>query len=267
MTTATRVGRHGQRRRLEHGRPVRHVGRREFRDETGTNVTVGISGTGGGFERFLPRRDRPFERLTADRRGRGRDLRGERRRVPRAPGRERRPDRRREPRERLGDLSDGRGAQRHLEARLEGEDLGGRPRRSRTSRSSSSAPEPTRAPSTTSPTRSTARRVRAAPTTRPRGRQRDRPGRLGHTGRPRLLRLLVLRGEPGQAEGARDRRRLGLRRAERRVGAEPVTTRRLRDRCSSTPRPRRSSGRRSRTSSGTCSRTRRRSPRRRSSSR
>ena len=47
----------------------------------------------------------------------------------------------------------------------------------------------------------------------------DRHRRRRREGRPRLLRLLVLRGEPGHAEGARDRRRRRLRRAERRGGA------------------------------------------------
>ena len=50
--TTRRRRRHDQRRRFEHRRPVRHAAAEGFRDETGTNVTVGISGTGGGFERF-----------------------------------------------------------------------------------------------------------------------------------------------------------------------------------------------------------------------
>ena len=49
-----------------------------------------------------------------------------------------------------------------------------------------------------------------------RGRQRHRPGRRGLQGRPRLLRLLLLRGERRRAEGRRDRQRRRLRRAERR---------------------------------------------------
>ena len=54
---------------------------------------------------------------------------------------------------------------------------------------------------------------------RQRGRQRDRPGRRRREGRPRLLRLLLLRGEPGQPQGGRDRRRRRLCRAECRDGA------------------------------------------------
>ena len=49
-----------------------------------------------------------------------------------------------------------------------------------------------------------------------RGRQRPRPGRRGHRGCHRLLRLHLLRGEHGHAEGAVDRRRQRLRRALRR---------------------------------------------------
>ena len=49
-----------------------------------------------------------------------------------------------------------------------------------------------------------------------RGRQRARPGRRGRRGRPRLLRLLLLRAEPGQAEPRRRRRRRRLRQAEHR---------------------------------------------------
>ena len=67
-----------------------------------------------------------------------------------------------------------------------------------------------------------------------RGRQRHRPGRLRRRGRPRLPRLLLLRGEPGQAQGARGRRRA-------RVVSPPASrprrtrpTRRSRDRSSCT---------------------------------
>ena len=61
--------------------------------------------------------------------------------------------------------------------------------------------------------------ARAAPTTRrARTTTRSSPASPARRG-PRLLRLLLLRGEPGHAEGARDRRRRRLRRAERRGGA------------------------------------------------
>ena len=90
---------------------------------------------------------------------------------------------------------------------------------------------------------------------RERGRQRHRPGRRRREGRARLLRLLVLRGEPGHAEGARDRRRRRLRRAQRRDGAgrhlHPALAPALRLR----RRSRRSSGPRCRRSSSTCSTT------------
>ena len=68
-----------------------------------------------------------------------------------------------------------------------------------------------------------------------------RAGRLRHEGRPRLLRFLVLRGEPGDAEGGRDRRwlRAASRQASRRRRAG--TTPRSRDRSSSTRSRRRSS--------------------------
>ena len=49
---------------------------------------------------------------------------------------------------------------------------------------------------------------------RQRGRQRDRPGGRGRQGRHGLLRLHVLRGEPGSAQGPRDRQRRRVRRAE-----------------------------------------------------
>ena len=70
-----------------------------------------------------------------------------------------------------------------------------------------------------------------------RGRQRDRPGRQRHARRHGLLRVLVLRGEPGALEGGRDRRRLGVRRAELRMLRRPATTTRSRGRSSSTRRP------------------------------
>ena len=48
-----RAQRHGHRGRLEHGRPVHDCGGGGFQKKNkGARVTVGISGTGGGFERF-----------------------------------------------------------------------------------------------------------------------------------------------------------------------------------------------------------------------
>ena len=59
-------------------------------------------------------------------------------------------------------------------------------------------------------------------------------GVSGDKGAPRLLRLLVLRGEPGHAQGGRDRRRRRLRRAERRDSAGRHVQAARRDRSSST---------------------------------
>ena len=73
--------------------------------------------------------------------------------------------------------------------------------------------------------RSTARRAQAAATT---AASEDDNGIVtgvgGEQGRPRLLRLRLLRGEPGQAEGARDRRRRRLRRAERATAQDGTYT-------------------------------------------
>ena len=134
------------------------------------NVEVGVSGTGGGFERFcagetdISNASRPIDEeeevpLCA----------GGRHRVHRVPGRRRRADRRRQHRERLGYLPDGRPAQDDLGAggRGQGRRTGTRSTRaSPTRRSRSPARAPTPGRSTTSPTRSTARRAQAAPTTR-----------------------------------------------------------------------------------------------------
>ena len=209
------------RRRIEHRRPVHHEGRR---------------GLEGGRRRgrhrrhlrhrrrvraLLRGRDGHLERVARDRRGGGGDLRGERRRVRRAPGRDRRADEHRQHRERLGDVPDRRAAQRDLEART---------RRCRTgTRSTPRIPDvPLKlygAGHRLGDVRLLHRRHQRRGGREPhrllgeRGRQRHRPGRLGRRGWPRLLRLLVLRGEPGQAEGARGRRRRRVRRAERRRGA------------------------------------------------
>ena len=75
---------------------------------------------------------------------------------------------------------------------------------------------------------------------RQRGRQRHRPGGRRRAGRPRLLRLHVLRGEPGHAQGRRDRRRRRLRRSERRTRPATAPTRRSPGRSSSTSRTSRS---------------------------
>ena len=93
-----------------------------------------------------------------------------------------------------------------------------------------------------------------------RGRQRARPGRVGREGRPRLLRLLVLRGEPGQAEGGQVKNpKTGNCVAPSARPHRTARTSRSRGRSSSTRRARRSSGPRCRRSSGSSSTTRSRS--------
>ena len=92
--------------------PVTEAVAEEFqREHKGTRITVGISGTGGGFQKFcrdeidIADASRPITPV------RSRGLRQGRRRVHRAAGRLRRPGGRREPEEHLGDLDDGRRAQ------------------------------------------------------------------------------------------------------------------------------------------------------------
>ena len=257
----TRRRRRHQRRRLEHRRPVRdrRPPRTSGRQHGGVDVTVGISGTGGGFERFC--------RGETDISNASRPIEDEEAAICEENGVEY---------VELQVANDALtivvnpendwatcltvdAAERDLGARLDGRRTGTRSTpRSPTCRSSSSAPAPTRARSTTSPTRSTARRARAAPTTR-RARTTTSPSRASPAtkGGARLLRLLVLRGEPGHAEGGRDRRRRRLRRAERRDGAGRhlhaalAAALHLRE-----ARARSQRARRSRTSSATCSRTR-----------
>ncbi len=117
-------GRHRD-RRLEHGRPAddgRSGGLPRTSSRTSTS-TVGISGTGGGFERFcagetdISNASRPIddeEEVAA--------LRRSRRRLRRVPGRCGRADRRRQPRERLGHLPDRRSAEEDLGAGGRGQD-------------------------------------------------------------------------------------------------------------------------------------------------
>ena len=129
-------------------------------------------------------------------------MRGERRRVHRAPGRHRRAHRRGAPRPR-------RRLPHHRPARSscghparQGHQLEpARPELPRRGDLALRSRAPTPAPTTTWPTRSSAtsrephsRRLRGL-----RGRQRPRPGRRRHRGRDRLLRLHLLRGEPGHA--------------------------------------------------------------------
>ena len=190
----------------------------DWKADGGGDVTVGISGTGGGFERFCAGEtdiSNASRAIDDDESG---DLRGERRRVRRAPGRDRRAHERRQPRERLGDVPDRRAAERDLEARLEGERTGTRSTRRFPDVAAQALRRGHRLGHVRLLHRRHQRRGGREPLRllRDRGRQRHRPGRLGRRGCARLLRLLVLRGEPGHAEGARGRRRRGLRRAERR---------------------------------------------------
>ncbi len=131
-------------------------------------VTVGVSGTGGGFERFcrgetdLSNASRAIkdEEVTA--------CEAEGHRVRRVPGGQRRAHSRREQGQRLGDVPDHGAAREDLGAGLQGEQL--EPDRPILSGPGTLALRPRnrlRARSTTSPARSTARKARAAPTTTP----------------------------------------------------------------------------------------------------
>ena len=94
---------------------------------TGVKVTVGISGTGGGFSRFckgetdLQDASRPMRlseaKLCKD---------AQHRRLAGVHGGQRRAHRRREPAEHLGALPHGRRAEEDLGARLQGQQLEGR---------------------------------------------------------------------------------------------------------------------------------------------
>ena len=191
---------------VEHRGPADHGGRRAVPGgAAGVNVTVGTSGTGGGFEKFcagetdISDASRPIkdeEKAACEDKGI---------KYAELHRRQRRPDRRGEQGQRLGRVPDGRAAQEDLGARAPRSTTGTRSTRgSRTSRSSSSAPAPTRARSTTSPTRSTARRRRSRTDYTPSEDDNvHRAGRVRHQGRPGLLRLHLLRGERRQAEGRR----------------------------------------------------------------
>ena len=132
-------------------------------------VTVGESGTGGGFEKFcagetdISTASRPIEEdevAICEENGVN---------FQEMVDRQRRPHPGDQQGQRLGDVPHGRAAQDHLGAQGRGQDrrTGTRStRRSPTKSSPSSEPEPTPERSTTSPTPSPARRAQAAPTTR-----------------------------------------------------------------------------------------------------
>ena len=71
-------------------------------------VTVGIAGTGGGFKKLLPRRDRYLQRLASDPQGRDGSVPRGRHQVPRAAGGVRRADGGRQSEEHLGQVADRR---------------------------------------------------------------------------------------------------------------------------------------------------------------
>ena len=206
------------------------------RANKGANITVGISGTGGGFERFckgetdMSNASRPI-RYSEAKKCQDAGIRYIQFLVV-----ERRPlDRRRTSRTR------GRTASRPASSRRSGTEA---PRSttgrtsatgSRTCRSSSTAPG-TDSGTFDFFTESDQRQAKAEPLRlqRERGRQRARARRLGRPRRARLLRLLLLRGEHEQAEAGQGRRRRRLRRSEHQDGAEPHATSRSLARCSST---------------------------------
>ena len=240
---ASNLSGHRQRGRLEHGRPAHAARGRALRRRSnpGVTVTVGVAGTGGGFERFcagetdLSDASRPIkpEEAAACKQGRHR--------LQRDHDRERRHLGRRQSGEHLGLVPDGRAA--------EG-DLGRRTRRSATgttstppsrqSRCASTAPAPTAARSTSSPTRSTARRTSAAATTPPartttspsRASSGDR-GALGYFGlsyaeeNAAHLKLLAVDGGNGcVAPSTRRCRTAPTRRSRARSSSTSSTTRR-----------------------------------------
>ena len=121
-------------------------------------------------QEVLPRRDRHQRRLAADPQGGDGRLRQGRHRVHRAAGRVRRADGRRQPEEHLGRRASPSRAEEDVGARGAGQDHDvepGQPEVAERADSSSSAPAPTPARSTTSPRRSSARPRPAAATTPP----------------------------------------------------------------------------------------------------
>ena len=162
--------RHHHDRRLQHRGPVRPgrpggvPGREPGREDHGRHL-----GHRRRLREVLRRRDRHLGRLAADqaRRG-GPALQEERDQVPRGPGRQRR-HRRRDQQEPEGRLPDRRPAQEAVEQGLEGQEpQRDRPEAPGHASSSCSGPDTDSGRSTSSPTRSTARRASRATTTSPR---------------------------------------------------------------------------------------------------
>ena len=201
---ARQVERHGLRRRLVDRRARTRTAAAELFRRAGAgkvNVTVGISGTGGGFERFCKGEIDLSDASRPMRVARGRGLQDQQRRlVAGVHGRERCTHGRRESRQHVGDLPDGCRAQEDLGAGLEGQELAGRPLE---------LPERA-APALRAGHRLGDVRVlhggdQRSCTRKPlglpglRGRQRARAGRCRYARRHGVLRLLVLRGEPVRA--------------------------------------------------------------------
>ena len=155
--------------RARSSRSARPSPKSSRRPTPGVRVTVGISGTGGGFQKFcrgetdISNASRPITRQ------RDRGVRQGRHRLHRAAGRLRRPRHRGEPQGHLGRRHHRRRAEDDLGARGAGQ---GRRAGRRcapagpTASSTCSAPASTRAPTTTSPRRSSARKAPAAATSR-----------------------------------------------------------------------------------------------------
>ena len=152
--------------------PVTEAVAEEFQkaEKNAIKVTVGISGTGGGFKKFCRGETDVCERLAPDPQGRDGRVRKGGNHLLRAADRVRRAHRRRQSEEHVPRQGHHRrAAEEDVGAGGAGQDHQVEPGRSfvaRTPTSSCSAPAPTPAPSTTSPKRSSARRRRAAATTR-----------------------------------------------------------------------------------------------------
>ena len=215
------AGRSGQaverlrhRGRIQHGWPVRDCCGRGLSEAQSEGAGDGCHlRHGRRLRAFLPGRDRSFERITTDARYRGGEMPRREREMGRVHRRERRAVRRRQQEQHLGELPHSRRAQEDLGAGLQGRQLesgarwiperaaeavrrGNGLRHLRLLHRSDQRPRP--------------RQQVGLPGHR--GRQRHRDRCRGRTRRARLLRLLVLRGEQGQAQGPRDRRGQGWRR-------------------------------------------------------
>ena len=188
----------------------------------GVQVPVAAVGHGRRVQEVLRRRDRHQRRLAADqgrRRGRRQGLHDQQHRVRRAADRHRRPDGRRQPGEHVRDVPDEGRARRRSTART-------RPRTSSGATSDAGLPGPAGQPVHAGRRlghvrllhRGDQRRGRRGDASSRRQSEDDNvlvTGVAGDVNAIGVLRLRVLRREPGQAQGRRGRRRLRLRRADR----------------------------------------------------